>query len=116
MTERALLWLGRSREDVRSFPERVRRTVGYQLRLIQAGQDPTDWRPLPSVGAGVREIRIHDRFEVRVIYVATFAEAVYVLHAFQKQSMRIPRREIALARARLQHLVTWRRRKGPRDG
>lgn len=65
---------------------------------------PTDWKPLSTVGAGVAEIRIHGRLEHRVIYVARFEDAVYVLHAFQKKSRQTPKADLDLARARLKQV------------
>jgi phage-related protein len=67
---------------------------------VQRGLDPTDWKPLPTVGVGVKEIRIHVLGEWRAIYVARFAEAVYVLHCFEKKSRKTPREDLALARER----------------
>ncbi len=62
----------------------------YEVYLVQQGQEPSDWKPMPAVGPGVREIRIHSEGEYRVFYVASFAEGVYVLHSFQKKTQRTP--------------------------
>ena len=102
-------WVGSSRADLRAFPADARRVAGFQLRLVQLGSDPNDWRPFRSVGPGVREIRVHTAFEHRVVYVATFAEAVYVLHAFGKKTTKTAQRDIRIARARFQALVAERR-------
>ena len=59
---------------------------------------------MPSIGSGVREIRIHESGEFRVLYIARFAEAIYVLHAFQKKTRKTPQRDLALARARLKQI------------
>jgi phage-related protein len=75
---------------------------------VQQGLTPSDWKPLPSVGPGVMEIRIHTGTEHRVFYVSKFAEAVYVLHAFEKKTQKTPRRDLDLARARLSELVRAR--------
>ena len=91
-------WIGDSRKAVQGFSVDVRREAGYQLDRVQRGEDPTDWKPMGSVGVGVREIRIRAENAYRVLYVAQFAEAVYVLHAFVKKSQRTPRRT-----------STWRR-------
>lgn len=101
MPEKPLVWLGSSREDVRGFSDDGRREAGYQLRRVQAGLMPDDWKPLTTVGAGVYEIRIHTGTEYRVLYVAKFAEAVYVLHAFEKRSRQTRETDIVLARRRL---------------
>ena len=72
---------------------------------VQAGKDPTDWRPMPTIGVGVREIRIRDSVGAyRVIYIASFPDAVHVLHAFQKKSQKTPRRELETAELRLRQL------------
>ena len=84
------------------LPADARREAGYQLDRVQRGLDPDDWRPMPSIGAGVREIRVRERAGAfRVIYVATFADAVYVLHAFQKKTQQTPKRDMDLAALRL---------------
>jgi phage-related protein len=69
-----------------------------------------DWKPMPTVGIGVREIRVHARGEYRVIYVAKFPESIYVLHAFQKKTQRTPQREIDIARARFRALIEQRKK------
>lgn len=99
-----VVWLGSSRADLRAFPDTARRDAGEQLRAVQRGEMPRDWRPLTSVGPGVVEIRIHAAGGFRVMYIATFAEAVHVLHAFQKKTQRTRERDIALARRRLADL------------
>lgn len=75
---------------------------------VQRGLDPNEWKPLPSVGLGVKEIRIHTGAEHRVLYVARFAEAVDVLHAFEKRARRTPKEDLALARHRLRLLLGQR--------
>jgi phage-related protein/predicted XRE-type DNA-binding protein len=101
MPDRAVRWIGTSLEDLRSFPAEARRRAGYQLRRLQAGLQPSDWKSLASVGWGVAEIRIHVGTEHRIIYVARFPEAIYVLHAFDKRTRKTARRELDLARRRL---------------
>jgi phage-related protein len=104
-----LRFLGSSRRDLLDFPEDARRKAGYDLDLVQWGNDPEDWKPMQSVGLGVREIRIRETSGAfRVIYVATFAEAVYVLHVFQKKSRKTAARDIELATARMKELVRTR--------
>ena len=87
----------------------ARRNAGFQLRAVQRGVDPSDWKPMASVGPGVREIRIHTGLEHRVIYIAKFSEGVYVLHGFEKKSPKTPPRDVAIARSRLRELVRARR-------
>ena len=83
--------------------------LGIQIRRVQRGLDPTDWKPMKSVGKGVREIRVRERSGAfRVIYVASFEDTVYVLHAFQKRSQRTPQRDLNLAVRRLSMLERQR--------
>ena len=111
MPDKPLRWVGSSREDLRAFPEPAKRMAGYQLRRVQAGLMPDDWKVLPSVGAGVYEIRLHTGVEHRVFYVAKFAEAVYVLHAFEKRTRQTRPADIELAKQRLAEV---RRARGQR--
>ena len=104
-----VIWLGSSREDIREFPDTVRQDAGFELYQIQRGLVPSDWKPMPTVGAGVKEIRLHERNEYRVLYVAKFAEAVYVLHAFTKKTQQTSKADIELAKARFKQLLTLRR-------
>ena len=109
--EKPLSWVGSSLEDLRAFPDTARRVAGFQLRRVQAGLDPIDWKPMPTVGPGVREIRIHSEREDRIFYVAQFAEAVYVLHAFEKRSRKTAPPDIELGRTRYRQLLAERRRR-----
>ena len=96
---------GDSLDQLRDFPEDARREAGHELYQVQKGLDPSDWKPMPAIGAGVREIRIRDGVGAfRVIYIATLADAVHVLHAFQKKSQKTAQRDLTLAAARLRTL------------
>ena len=96
-----LFFVGTAREDLAAFPETARRAAGYELFLVQAGRQASDFKPLADVGAGVYEIRVRDHMMAfRVIYVAKFEDAVYVLHAFQKKSRKTSRLDIELAKRR----------------
>lgn len=106
-----IVWLGNSRDKVHMFSADARRDAGYQLDLVQNGKDPDDWKPLPVVGLGVREIRIHAENEYRVLYVAQFSEAVYVIHAFTKKSQETPRSDLELAGRRYRELIKQRKHK-----
>lgn len=108
MSDKPLVWVGSSLDDTRSFPIEARRIAGYQLFRVQRGLMPTDWKPLPAVGPGVSEVRIHVGTEYRLIFVARFAEAVYVLHAFQKKTRTTPTADIVLAKKRLARVVAGR--------
>jgi phage-related protein len=105
MSEKPLIWLGDSRDTIRAFADDVRKIAGFQLWRVQRGLEPNDWKPMPSVGPGVQEIRIHTGAEHRVLYVAKFAEAVHVLHAFEKRTRRTPKEDLDLARQRLRLLI-----------
>jgi phage-related protein len=97
-----LAFLGDSQEQLRNFPEGARKEAGVQLHKVQLEFDPRDWKPMASIGPGVREIRIwDDRGAFRVIYVTQRAGAVYVLHAFQKKTQHTSKRDLDLARLRL---------------
>jgi phage-related protein len=112
VSDRPLFWLGSSRSDLKAFPPNARRVAGFQLRRVQQGLEPNDWKPMPAVGAGVREIRIHTGLEYRVFYVAKFREGVHVLHAFEKRTRKTPKRELELARDRFRALEAKRRTEG----
>lgn len=104
-----VVWLGDSLSRVREFAPDARHDVGVQLGLVQVGENPSDWKPMPSVGLGVNEIRVRAGGAFRAIYMAKFVEAVYVLHAFQKKSRKTSRADIELARLRFRKLVRERR-------
>lgn len=99
-----LNFIGSSLDDLRNFPGEARKAVGFELHSIQGGLEPSDWKPMPSIGRGVKEIRVHVLGEWRVIYVAKFEDAVYVLHAFQKKSQKTNQHDIALARKRFRQI------------
>ena len=111
-SEKPVVWRGSSLRDVRAFSPPGRRVAGRQLRRLQEGKEPTDWKLLSTVGTGVIEIRVHAEGEYRVIVAARFAEAVYVLHAFVKKSRKTPLRDLQLARKRFRKLSTERDRDG----
>ncbi len=94
-------WLGTSRRDIREFPDKVKQQFGTELMALQAGYEPADWKPMSSVGPGVREIRVQHEGQYRVIYIAKYVHTIYVLHAFRKKTQKTPRRDIEIARARL---------------
>lgn len=100
--------MGRSREELRAFSPEARHKAGDELRRVQYGETPSDWRPMTDVGVGVCEIRIHGAVEHRVLYIAKFPEGVYVLHAFVKRSRRTPRLNLDVARRRVRALARLR--------
>lgn len=99
-----LRFVGSSLDDLRNFPDEARSAAGFELRAVQSGLEPSDWRPIQVIGPGVKEIRIHVLGEWRLIYVAKFREAVYVLHSFQKKSRKTSRQDIELARQRYRQI------------
>jgi len=105
MAFKSVTFHGDSLDRLRDFPEDARRQAGHELYQVQKGLDPTDWKPMPTIGVGVREIRIRAGVGAyRVIYVATLADAIHVLHAFQKKSQKTAQRDLDLADARLRQL------------
>ena len=103
-------FLGNSLECLREFPEDARQDAGYQLDQVQRGRQPSDFKPLPSVGNGVEELRVwDDTGTYRVIYVARLREAVYVLHAFHKKTRATSKHDIEIARNRYAELMRGRR-------
>ncbi len=102
-------FLGTSLKMVREFPAPAKREAGHQLDRVQHGLDPTDWKPMQSVGRGVREIRIQHEGQYRVIYVASFEENVYVLYAFQKKTRKTDRQDLDAARRALKEVLERQR-------
>ena len=97
-----IAFLGDSLGRLRDFPDDARSEAGFQLREVQSGNDPSDWKPMKSIGAGVREIRIREASGAfRIIFVASLGEQVIVLHAFQKKTQQTPQKDIDLAANRL---------------
>jgi phage-related protein len=97
---------GRALDDLRAFPTDARREAGYQIDQVQQGRDPDDWKPMTTVGQGVREIRIREADGAfRVIYVAKFEAAVYVLHCFQKKTQKTSKADLDLTAKRYRDLV-----------
>ncbi len=94
-------FLGSSRDDLRNMPETARHLIGEQLMILQLGREPADFKPTPSVGVGACEIRVRNAMGAfRAMYVTKFAEAIYVLHVFQKKSRKTTRQDLELAKRR----------------
>lgn len=102
---KGLYWLGRSREAVQGFIKSARSQVGYQLHRVQQGLMPQDYKPMPSVGQGAFEIRLHQPHEHRVIYVAKFEGKVYVLHAFEKKTQKTSKQDLEIAKRNYQEMI-----------
>jgi predicted XRE-type DNA-binding protein len=116
--EKPLFWLGSSRRDIRAFPPEARRVAGFQLLRVQQGLEPSDWKPMAIVGAGVREIRVHTEAEHRVCYVARFTEGIFEIcwsgggsRAMEKAKARVTRssgnvfRDLGFGPEEAQHLL-----------
>lgn len=99
-------FLGTSLEDLRGFPLAARREIGHQLDQVQHGRAPDDWKPMNTVGPGVNEIRVRDEAGAfRVLYVAKFADAIFVLHCFQKKTEKTSKADLELAAKRYRELL-----------
>lgn len=109
MLVKKITWLGNTHETVKGYSGIVKGEIGYNLDKVQRGLDPLDWKPMSSVGHGVKEIRIHENNEYRILYVAKFEESIYVLHAFVKKSEATLKREIAQAKRRYAEMLEIRR-------
>ena len=97
---------GSSLDDLRAFPASARREAGHQIDQVQRGQEPDDWKPMLTIGSGVREIRVRDAAGAfRVVYVAKFADAVYVLHCFQKKTEKTSKPDLDVAESRYRELL-----------
>lgn len=98
--------MGSAKEDLSAFPGPAKLRAGHELFMVQVGREPENWKPMQIVGAGVKEIRVQQAVGAfRVIYVAAFASAVYVLHAFQKKTRTTTRRDIETARRRYREVT-----------
>ena len=103
---RPIEFRGSSLQDLFRFPAVARRRAGFQLFQVQEGNDPNDWKPMTSIGPGVREIRVREKDGAfRVIHIATFVNAVYVLHCSQKKTQKTSAGDIELAKRRYKELV-----------
>lgn len=102
---KVLRFVGDSLKCLRDFPAGARQDAGYQLDKVQGGQQPDDFKSMPSIGKGVEEIRVWDETGTyRVIYISRLADAVYVLHCFQKKTRATSQCDIELARSRFASL------------
>jgi phage-related protein len=98
----AIVWEGDSRDILKSFPETVVQNLGFELWQLQQGEMPRDYRPLPSVGSGVYELRDQDkRGWYRVVYLSRIDDVIYVLHCFEKKTREMPRKDFQKSKQRL---------------
>lgn len=97
-----VFWEGDSREVLSGFPQKVKQNFGFELWRLQQGERPSDYRPLPSIGTGVFELRDQDeRAWYRLVYLSRVNDVIYVLHCFEKKSREMPGRDFEKARQRL---------------
>lgn len=98
---KTVIWMGSSRDELKQLPAAAQKALGFELYRVQCGYDPMDWKPMVSVGAGVREIRARDRVGTfRMIYLAIRPEGIFVLHCFQKKKPQTSRSDLELAKKR----------------
>lgn len=101
-----IAFLGSSLDDLREFPSTARSEAGYQLDRVQHGLEPADFKPMPTIGKGVWEVKITDEAgQFRVIYIAKLKDAVYVLHCFQKKTQKTSAKDLELSSKRLRELL-----------
>jgi phage-related protein len=110
MADKLIVWMGGSKSKIQNFHVRARQQAGYQLRRVQQGLLPNDWKPMASIGGGAIEIRLHEPYEHRVIYVAKFEEAVYVLHAFEKKTQKTGKRDVEIAEKAYRQVLDLRKK------
>jgi phage-related protein len=101
-----IVFCGRSLEKIRAFPTGVKHEAGHQLDRVQRGLEPVDWKPMPSLGTGIKEIRLRDNGHFRVIYLAAFENSVVVLYAFQKKSQKTGKPDLQIAQRALKDLLS----------
>ena len=105
-------WVGSAYDDLLAFPTDARKEAGFQLGKVQAGLEPTGWKPFEDAGAGTREIRIRDASGIyRVMFVAKFEEAIYVLHCFQKKTQVTSRQDKSIVATRYRAVLNARKEK-----
>jgi phage-related protein len=103
---KAVEFCGNTLKSIKSFPAPVRYEIGHQLERVQNGLNPIDWKSMPAVGRGVREIRVHDTAQYRVLYFAKHKGIIYVLHAFQKKTRKTRRHDIERSRIALKKIIS----------
>lgn len=104
-----IIWLGNTHNIIKGYPDNAKQEIGYILDKVQRGLEPNDWKPMTTVGQGVKEIRIHLENEYRVLYVAKFQEAVYILHSFIKKTQQTSKKDIEIGKQRYREILEKRR-------
>lgn len=112
MADKPIVWIGSALRDLTAFPDEIKKQAGFDLYHIQRGLEPANWKPFPGVGPGTHEIIVNDAGGwFRVLYVAKFDEAVYVLHSFQKKTNATSKKDVELAAERYKDVVSRRKKK-----
>jgi phage-related protein len=101
-----IIWLGSSYQDLLAFSKPAKQTAGYNLDKLQRGKEPNDWKPMTSIGNGVKELRIHCENEYRIIYLAQRPEGIYILHSFIKKTEKTSPKDIQLAKKRFKDILS----------
>ena len=100
-----IIWLGNSYNDLLDFSKSAKQVAGYNLDKLQRGKEPLDWKPMSSIGRGVKELRIHCENEYRIIYLAQRPEGIYILHSFVKKTQKTSPNDIELAKRRFKEIL-----------
>ncbi len=102
---KCVVWMGRSKEDLKALPVSVQQAAGFELHRVQIGQAPSDWKPMTTVGPGIREIRLKEASGAyRVLYVTSIGTQIYVLHCFQKKAQKTGLQDLRLAQERYRQI------------
>ena len=112
MSDKPLIWLGTSRRDIRAFPFSRDDWWASSFDASKQGLEPDDWKSMQTVGPGVREIRVHIAGAHRVFYLATRADAIYVLHAFEKKTQKTSANDLRTGRERFRAIAKLRQQHG----
>ena len=104
MKLKPIKWLGSAYKDLLAFSKAAKSDVGYQLDKVQRGEAPSDWKPMHNIGMNVKEIRIYAKNQYRVIYVANYADYIYVLHCFVKKTQQTRKSDIDIAKTRFKEI------------
>lgn len=113
MEEKPIMWLYTSFDDLFNFPMQAKKEAGYQLHRVQNGHEPEHYKPFKQIGLGVKEIKISEANGIyRVMYVAKFEEAIYVLHAFEKKTQKTNKKDIDIATTRYKAMIAKRNIRG----
>ena len=104
--EKPIYWVGTSLKDLLAFPSEAKQEAGYQLHRVQNGLEPENWKSFQQVGSGVKEVRISESSNIySIMYVANFANKIYVLHSFQKKTQKTSLKDIEIAKTRYKTII-----------